>query len=95
MYDRLTNYGRYLLVFENLSTRMSVDPEPDDSEPWTAPVYDVRLDAGSDNNEDRTYRLFVRMAFGADPVPDFRYLLDIAEEHGLEVRFDNNGIELR
>jgi hypothetical protein len=63
-----------------------LDPGDDD---WNPPIYSVRLDA----DEDRVY---VRMAVGSTgDEDDFRFILDLAKQHDLNVSLDNNGINLR
>jgi hypothetical protein len=80
-----------LRVFKDLEkARYMFDDEP-------FPRFSVRLDAGSDIDERRTYRLFIRRetAAGKDKAEDdFRFVLDLVQEHGLDVDVENAGFEL-
>jgi hypothetical protein len=70
-----------------------LDPGDDD---WNPPIYSVRLDADEDRDDGRTFRIYVRMAVGSTgDEDDFRFILDLAKQHDLNVSLDNNGINLR
>ena len=61
------------------------------------PRYDVRFDANSDGEEARYYRLFIRHTAGVaseEAEQDWRYVLDLAQEHNLVVCIEDSGIEL-
>jgi hypothetical protein len=70
----------------------------DDAE-WQPPTFDVRLDAVTVRSDDsRGYR--IRVTHGASTgggvsQDDWRYVLDLAQRHGLEVDIQNAGMELR
>lgn len=59
--------------------------------PYEPPTHNVRLDAASDRNEERTYRIRVT----SDPTPNaHREVIDLADVHGLSLRLENTAIEL-
>lgn len=65
----------------------------------TGPKYTVRLDAnyaGAEAPEEsRWYTLFVRRTvLDENAVDSFRYMLELAEEHGVDVNLENDGIRL-
>ena len=57
----------------------------------------VRLDADANVDEQRVFRLFVRRHPGApfdDAQDDWRYVLDLVQEHGLSIEVENAGMAL-
>ncbi len=82
-------------VFVELQKPREVDNE-NFPEPYIVPRFDVRLDAFTDSEGERDYRVFVREGKEAYNLEqdDWRFVLDQAQEHGLKVSVENNGIEL-
>lgn len=66
----------------------------------TGPKFNVRLDAGTDNDNDRFYKLFVRIDPDAlameelDNRDALLFVLELCREHGVDPELQNAGIEL-
>jgi hypothetical protein len=100
----MQDYDTARLVYEVLEEWRWKDTAEDDQiqlnadegdEDWNPPVYGVRLDATEDNDNVRQFRIRAWMITGAgDTAEDFSRILDLAEEHDLNVFLTNNGIEL-
>jgi hypothetical protein len=66
------------------------------SREWNPPIFDVRLDAGTDREGNRTYR--VRVIPGDAQLENmedmWRFVLDEAKRFELAVDIQNHGMEL-
>ena len=66
----------------------------------TGPKHTVRLDANYASSEEypresRYFSLFIRNTHLVDePIDAFRYILEVAEEHGAKIELDNSGLRL-
>lgn len=66
----------------------------------TGPTFNVRLDAGTNNDQERTYSLFVRIDPDAlameelDNRDSLLYVLELCAEYGATPELQNAGIEL-
>lgn len=82
-----------LSVFKQLEAKRIDGHDPE----WKPPMFDVRLDAGSDRDDERTFRVRVSAGtlFAAGEVEPLRFLLDLASENDLTVEVQNAGFELR
>lgn len=88
-----------LAVFDALERTRSADDDPlTETKP---PTFDVRLDAGtterrSDGELARNYRVRVTPSkpIGTAEPDEWRYVLELCDEHGLSVDMQNSGVEL-
>lgn len=87
----MMNLETALAVFRALEAyRYNTDEAVENS-----PIFDVRLDAGTDRDETRTYR--VRVSTG--PIDDvsgetWQFVLDVCILHDLTTRLANSAIEI-
>lgn len=58
------------------------------------PTYAVRLDAGTDINDERDFRVRVTSALGLSNRDEWLYVMETATEFETEVTVQNSGIEL-
>lgn len=82
-----------LSVFKQLEAqRVEYEREPD----YRPPMFDVRLDASADRDDERTFRVRVSAGtFAAGDYEPLRFLIELASEHDLAVEVQNAGFELR
>lgn len=88
-------------VFKQLEAQRASDDDPTNE--VKPPTFDVRLDAGSHDGRRelggssyaRSWRIRVAesKAWGAD-TDDWRFVIELAEEHGLTIALQNNAMEL-
>lgn len=90
-------------TLQSMTVKVEGDPDSEfvpDREGWEEPLFDVRLDAGSEEDRsngkvDRTWRIRVsysKTGWGDEYV--LRKVIDVAEEAGLRVLMQNDGLEL-
>lgn len=68
--------------------RQKTDEEP------LPPVFDVRLDADHDRTDARGFRLRLTAGPWGVSTDDWRYVFERAHAEEVDVRVDNNGLEL-
>lgn len=84
------------LRFEGTDTKDGFDAAEVQEDPWTPPIYDVRLDAYVRRQDDeRAYRIRVQGNDSVVDTADWKRVLELAEEHDLAVDLSNSAIELR
>lgn len=83
-----------LSIFKDLEGRR-YDPEPGINT-GTEPIFDVRLDAGTDRDDGRSFRVRVTIGSYVSSVSaeTWQVVLDVAAPYGLSVAAQNNGLEL-
>lgn len=81
-------------VFQLLATDSQTETTP--SGTWTTLTYDVRLDATTDS-DSRACRVRVTPGreSGGIGEDEWRYVLDLAKQHELDVDIENSGMVLR
>lgn len=70
---------------------------PPEGETSEHPHLNVRLDAMTTRDDEREYRLFVRIDDGSPKGASedmLRFICEQAKEHGLDVTIENGGVEL-